>query len=85
MSNPSPDGVIICAMRESDLTGVGEMTATTYLPYEQPDSPYLDILRDVAPRFQEATAHFVAEDAASGDILGAVTLAAGGQPMGGYC
>lgn len=80
MSNPSPVGVIIRAMRESDLVGVGEMTATTYIPYEEPNSPYLDILRDVAPRFREATAHFVAEDTATGDILGAVTLAAGGSP-----
>ncbi|ALE18592.1 GNAT family N-acetyltransferase [Lawsonella clevelandensis] len=80
MSNPSPDGVIIRAMRESDLVGVGEMTATTYIPYEEPNSPYIDILRDVAPRFREATAHFVAEETATGDILGAVTLAAGGSP-----
>lgn len=80
MSDLSPDGVIIRAMQESDLVGVGEMTVTTYIPYEEPNSPYLDILRDAAPRFREATAHFVAEDVATGEILGAVTLAAGGSP-----
>ncbi|WQD12445.1 MAG: hypothetical protein U1U88_000380, partial [Lawsonella clevelandensis] len=46
MSDLSPDGVIIRAMQESDLVGVGEMTFTTYIPYEEPNSPYLDILRD---------------------------------------
>jgi len=67
-------------MREEDLQIVGEMTATTFTPYEDPNSPYLDILRDVTPRFQNADANFVAVDDVTDQILGAVTLAAGGNP-----
>ena len=50
----STTGFTIRPMREEDLQIVGEMTATTFTPYEDPNSPYLDILRDVTPRFQNA-------------------------------
>lgn len=76
----STTGFTIRPMREEDLQIVGEMTATTFTPYEDPNSPYLDILRDVTPRFQNADANFVAVDDVTDQILGAVTLAAGGNP-----
>lgn len=68
---------VIRELREDDLESVGEMTVDSYTPYETDNLSYLDVLRDVRPRFEQAFANLVVENTA-GDVVGAVSLSAAG-------
>lgn len=79
-----PDGIIIRSMTEDDIAAVGDLTAAAYLPFEQDNLFYLDILRDARPRWVQSTETLVAcssQGDNAGEVLGAVSLATAESPL----
>ncbi|MER5635726.1 N-acetyltransferase [Kitasatospora sp. NPDC002227] len=70
--------IVIRPAREEDLEGAGAVTVEAFVGdgHTDPDSPYVELLRDARRRLAEAEL-FVAVDGA-GHVLGCVTFASGG-------
>lgn len=72
---------LVRAAEPDEYDSIGELTVSAYLRDElqQPDSPYLDKLRDCKSRALEARL-LVAADGTTGEILGTVTYCPTGSP-----